>query len=115
MLKVGQITDDYLQKQSLVLPDGSSISLTLYYMELQQGWFIRELVYGDFILRGVRISNNPNFLHQYKNQIPFGMGCFSVDNREPFLINDFLDENSILYILTEDEVVNYTDVLSGQT
>lgn len=115
MYIVNQLTDDPLQSQPLVLPDGTTIGLTLYFIQQQFGWFIRELTYGDnFILRGMRVCNSPNMLHQFRNQLPFGLACYSTNDREPSLLQDFSSGNSILYVLTPAEVAAYTEFLSGQ-
>ena len=115
MFRIQNMTDDPRQKQVLVLPDGTQISITISYVPLQLGWFITEITYLDFSLFGVRISNSPNLLYQYKNQIPFGLACFSlISAREPTQQEDFLSEASKLYILTEDEVEFYAEYLSGQ-
>lgn len=113
MNQIQQVTRDSLQRQTLYLADGSAFTLTLYYMPMQQGWFIRELTYGTFKLNGVRITNSPNLLHQFRNRIPFGIGCFSKEDREPMLIDDFVSGNSKLYLLTEEDTVEFNRYLTG--
>lgn len=113
MYTIQQITTDPLQTQSLVLPDGTSIQFTIVYKPLQYSWFIQDLVYGDFEIQGARICVSPNMLYQYKNQIPFGLACFSANNREPTLQDDFSSGNAQLYILTPEEVAEYASFLSG--
>lgn len=112
MLLIKNISADTKQLFTLVLPDGSSFQLTLYFVPMQLGWFITNITYGDFVLNGMRITNNPNLLRQYKNQIPFGLACFSKANKEPSLLEDFETNASQLFILTEDEVQAYEDYLS---
>jgi hypothetical protein len=114
MYNIPNITDDYLQIKSLVLPSGSKIVMSLYYMPIQTGWFITNLTYGTFQLNGLRITNSPNMLHQFKNKIPFGLACFSSTTREPNLLQDFLSGSSSLYILTPAEVAAYSRALSAQ-
>ncbi len=112
MYLIQQITDNPYQQQTLVLPsDGSSILMTLYFRPLQQGWFIDELTRDSFTVKGLRITNSPNMLNQWKNLIPFGLACFSDGMREPSLLEDFSSGASKLYILSEEEVVEYTDFL----
>lgn len=113
MLRIQNITTDSRQKQTLLLPDGTNFEMTLYYVPLQFGWFITELVYQDFVLRGARVCNSPNMLHQYRNQIPFGLACFSAEDREPMFQQDFSSEASKLYVLTEEEVDEYTEFLTS--
>lgn len=113
MLRITQITRDSLQKQTLVLPDGSSFTMTMYFMPLQQGWYIRELTYGDFRLTNLRITVGPNMLYQWKNKIPFGLACTSIGQREPSLQDDFVSENCKLYVLTEEEVDAFQEFLEN--
>lgn len=113
MYLIQQITNDPYQTQDLVLPDGTVVSLTLYFIPMQYGWFITNLTYGNFVLNGVRISNSPNILYQFKNQIPFGLACFSKGNREPSLQDDFSSGASQLFILSAAEVQAYSEFLSG--
>ena len=113
MYLIEQITDDPLQQQILVLPDGSTLLLQISFKPLQYGWFINSLTYKTFILNGLRITNSPNFLHQFKNKIPFGLGCFSKDNREPSLQQDFVSGASKLYLLDSMEIEDYEVFLSN--
>lgn len=105
MLKIDQVTSDAAQKQKIVLPDGTAFTFTIRFIPMQYGWFITNLTYGDFILNGLRITVSPNMLHQFKNQIPFGLACFSKQLREPSLQQDFSSGNASLFVLTSDEVI----------
>ena len=113
MLQIQQVSSNALQSQTLILPDGSEIALTVYFSPIQFGWFINSLVYGSLTIKGLRITNSPNMLHQWQNLIPFGLACFSVNNREPSQQNDFLSGASSLFILTQAEVLEYAAYLAG--
>lgn len=102
-----------LQNQNLTLPDSTTVSIQLYFIPMQSGWFINNLTYGTFVLNGLRITNNPNILYQYKNIIPFGLACYSTNNREPSLQQDFASGASKLYILDSAEVAAYTEFLQS--
>lgn len=114
MYQIENITKDPKQIQTLLLPDGSGISFELVFVDMQLGWFFN-LIYGSFVLSGMRVVNSPNILRQFKNQIPFGLACFSKNDREPSLIKDFISGASKLYVLNADEVQEYEDLLNGQT
>jgi hypothetical protein len=114
MNRIQQITNDSLQKRTLLLGDGSSFEMTMYFVPLQYGWFIRELTYLDFTLKGFRICNSLNMLHQFRNQLPFGMACISDGDREPSLREDFSSGSSRLYVLTEEEVAEYTEYITNE-
>lgn len=110
---IKHITNAPKQELSILLDDGTSFLIEVHYMPLQQGWFIVRLEYKEFILRGLRICNSPNLLHQFKNILPFGLGCISSEKREPMLQFDFSEENSKLLVLTEEEVDQYQELLEG--
>ena len=114
MFQIQNLTTDARQKQTLILPDGTQIQIQIYFVPLQLGWFITGITYKDFILNGLRITNSPNMLYQFKNQIPFGLACFSTANREPSLQDDFASGASKLFVLTAEEVTFYSRFLSGQ-
>lgn len=109
---ITQITTAPLQQQTFILGDGTSFTMSIYFVPLQTGWFITELTYGaNFTLRGLRITNSVNMLNQFRNLIPFGLGCISVANREPGLLEDFSSGNSKLYVLTQAETDEYAEYL----
>lgn len=114
MYQIQNLTIDPKQKQTLVLPDGTQITITIEYVPSQLGWFLRTITYGDFVLNGIRICNNPDLLYQWRNLIPFGLACSSLDvRREPSLQEDFVSGASSLFILSADDVLAYTRYLSG--
>lgn len=115
MLQITQLTANARQQQTIILPNGKNISVTLYYVPMQLGWFITNLSYSgsEFEINGLRVTTNPNMLYQFKNQIPFGLACFTDGNQEPTQQEDFVSGRSKLYILTEEEVEEYTDILQA--
>jgi len=113
MLKIQQVTNDTRQRQTLTLPDGTALTIEMYFVPMQYCWFIEKLTYLDFEVNGLKISNNLNILRQFKNQIPFGLACISVNDREPSFQDDFSTGASTLYILTAEEVEAYEDYLRG--
>lgn len=116
MFIVQQVTSDPLQRRTLILLDGTSLQMTMYFVPLQLGWFITSLVYGTFTLTGLRITVNPNMLRQFKNQIPFGLACYGNKvTREPTQQQDFSSKAFSLYILSAAEVLAYEEFLAGVT
>ena len=89
------------QKQRLILPDGSSVTLQMAFKPMQYGWFIQSLIWQQFSLAGVRVVYSPKIMNQFRNQIPFGLACYSVQNREPTQQEDFSSKNSTLYLMTQ--------------
>lgn len=113
MVPITNITDYPLQTASYVLPDGSTFTMTLYYIPSQLGWFILKLTYNDFVLTGLRITNNANLLYQYQNVLPFGLACFTASRREPTQQQDFSSGASTLNILSATEAESYTTFVEG--
>lgn len=114
MLKITSLTNDPYQKHTIFLPNGEPLVFFLYFRPMQFGWFIERLEYKEFVLNGLRVTNSPNMLFQFMNKLPFGLGCFSKDNREPTQQNDFTSGASSLYILTEAEAQAYLEFVRGQ-
>lgn len=112
MLRIQTITQDPYQKQTVVLSDGSLVTLVLRYVPLQQAWYFDEISWQEFTVNGLRCVTNPNMLRQWKNLIPFGLGCYTDGARDPQLQEDFETETSRLFILTEAEVLEYEDFLA---
>lgn len=107
MQLINQITSDALQTQNLILPDNSTVTLEINFRPMQYGWFFNNITWNTFILNGLRITNSPNMLLQFQNQLTFGIACFSTANREPSLQQDFQSGHSQLFILDQAEVQEY--------
>lgn len=113
MFLIQQIGNSPKQSQTLQLPDGTSFYLEIYFSKMQLGWFIEELTYGSFTVKSIRIYNGINLLRQFKNKIPFGLACISVGDIEPMHKESFKSGDSKLYILTEQDVLDYEAYLRG--
>lgn len=113
MLRINQITSYPLQQQNIILPDGSFFSITVNFIPMQLGWFITDFSYKEFPLKMVRISVSVDMLYQFKNILPFGLGCFTNENREPTLQQDFASGAFGLYVLSQAEVAAYSAILSS--
>lgn len=113
MYLIQNITNDPFQKQTVVLSDGSALTITMLFRPMQIGWFFDSLVHGSFTINGMRVVNSPNMLQQWRNLLSFGLACYSTANREPSLQDDFASGASKLYVLTADEVAQYTTFLES--
>lgn len=110
---LSNITSDPYQQLTVVLADGSTFVMTLYYVPMQNCWFITNLTYGTFVINSLRITTNPNMLYQWQNIIPFGLACFSPSEREPTEQQDFVSKASSLYVLTKAECEAYAAYIRG--
>lgn len=114
MKRIQQITEDPNQTTRVILDDGSFFDLTLKFFPQQRGWFIQRLVYKDFVLNGFRVCNSPNFLRQYRDQLPFGLACRTESLEEPLFQDDFSKGFAGLFILDAEEVEQYERSLSAK-
>jgi hypothetical protein len=101
MLQIGGLLAVSFQKWRTPITDGI-IEFKLTYRPAIQMWFI-DITFGTFILKGMRVCESLNLLHQYKKILPFGLFVEIPDGIEPFLINDFSTERIIINILDSTE------------
>jgi hypothetical protein len=111
---ITNFSNDPVQTQTIQLPDGTQAQLTMCFKPMQFGWFIQELDYGDFTLQGLRLCLGANILMQWQNQLPFGLGVYQAQDREPSLQQDLTDSNGCqIYLLSQAECEAYSEFLSG--
>jgi hypothetical protein len=113
MYAVQQITSAPAQTQTLILPDGTSTTITMAFYPQQYAWFITSLVWNSFTLNGLQITTSPNMLNQWRNSLTWGLGCFVSGNREATQQQDFESGAAVLYILSAAEVAEYAQILAG--
>jgi len=114
MQQIQQISSAPQQQQIVILTDGTQIGLQLYYSQQQYGWFATVSYGSSFIVNNIRLCVSPNLLYQWKNLLPFGIGCFiTTANREPTQITDFSSNLFQLYVLDSAEVATYSKYLSS--
>lgn len=94
------ITEAPKQTSIISLGDRGNVVLDLSYSANQMGWFF-DLTWGEFTLKGSRVTAFPNLLRQYRNQISFGLACVTVDDRDPLTPTAFSD-GSAAFVLLED-------------
>lgn len=103
------------QAISLVLDDGTVADMTLEWVDNQQGWFY-SLSYApaSFAVNNQRLVNAPNVLRQFREIIPFGLGCYVPDGGEPWLQTDFISGRVTLLALTAADVATIEErILNG--
>ena len=115
MIKVTLIGSENNQVMRFVLNENrKKIDVILRYKEQVQGWFI-SFTYENFTVNNHRMVTSGNFLHQFRNVLPFGMLCEVEGNQEAMLPEDFSSGRASLYVLTREEVQSFSEVISGQT
>jgi hypothetical protein len=112
MIQIQTITSDFYQRQT-VNYNNSSIVFTLKYSPQQLVWYIEQLVYGGVTIQGMRVSTNLNILRQFKNLLPFGMACLTLDDNDPTQQQDFSSGYANLYILDPTDVLAVEATING--
>lgn len=108
MQLITAITNDPIQTLGIILDDGSTVQMQLNYIPAQQGWFY-SLTYGEFEANLMRIVNSPNMIRKFRNIIPFGMACTTIDGYEIINQSDFVSGRASMFVL------NNTDVMEVET
>lgn len=103
--QVVNFTADPNQSISLVLADGTTISMSLNYFAGQEGWFY-SLNYnnGQFTVNNRRLVTSPNMLAQFRNITEFGLAVTTSDGYEPIFLTDFATSRASFFILEAADV-----------
>ncbi|PHS61063.1 MAG: hypothetical protein COB09_19130 [Thalassobium sp.] len=89
---------------------GERINMVLRYMPTQEKWFM-DIQWNTFELFGLCVVNSPNLLRKWRNIIPFGISCNSIDGLDPKFIDAFLTQDSSLYLLDEADVIGIEELV----
>ncbi len=91
------------QELTVVLEDGTSFTLSMYFRPAISMWMC-DILYGEIAINNMRVCNNLNILEQYSNILPFGIACFTDSGYEPSLIDDFSTLKAQLLLMTSSDV-----------
>lgn len=102
MKRIENIGNEGLQKQTIPLPNGDAI-LTIRYLSSVQIWTM-DVSYNDETINGVKLSCN--VLHMRSKNFPFDFIVEDTSSAglDPFQVEDFSSERTILYLVEADEM-----------
>lgn len=103
MILLTQITDKGKQKYTIVVDDGSVFEFYLRYLPTQESW-VFDIIYNNFSVYNLLLTNSINCLHAYKNLLPFGIMCFSNDGGDPQNIDDFTTGRCKIYVMNQADL-----------
>lgn len=119
MNQITNISDAPDQILNLILDDGSLAVMELVFRPAIQRWSMniiwpapaqgQAIPAGTFVANNINMCVGANLLRQWRNLIPFGVTCTSLNGADPFDIKDFLNGRVQLYVL------NASDVLLAET
>ena len=92
MQQVTGISDLPAQVINLTADDGTAATLTMVFRPQQTGWFLDVEWNGTTPateINGLRVTNFPNILRQWRNLLTFGIAVVTRDGLEPLAVTDF--------------------------
>lgn len=103
MYQITQLDDQPKQEIKMILDNTQSVTLTFEYKPNQLGWFFG-VQYDDINYQNIRLTTTYNILRAYKNFLPFGLRCDTLDGEEPINQEDFVTGYATVYLLTKSDV-----------
>lgn len=102
MYKINSLASEPKQQITMYI-ENTRIVLTFVYKSNQLGWFFN-FEYNDNVYQNIRLTTSPNILRGYRNWLPFGIACQTMDGLEPLDIDDFTTGYATVYLLTKKDV-----------
>lgn len=103
MYQIMSLGNEPKQEIIMMINSRARIVLNFEYKANQLGWFFG-FKYKDINYQNIRLTTSFNILRAYRNYLPFGLRCDTVDNNEPTNINDFINGYAKVYLLEQNDV-----------
>lgn len=103
MQQITNLSDEADQLTKVVLADGSVAIFEFIYLPTIERWSFN-VSHPDITVNCMILCAGANVLRDFRNIIPFGLGCYSTDGADPFYIEDFKSGRITLFVLDESEV-----------
>lgn len=103
MYQFTSLSESPKQEITMILDDGSRVVFNFEYKSNQMGWFFG-FQYENINYQNIRLTTSYNILRAYRNYLPFGLRCDTVDMEEPTDITDFITNYAKVYLLTKEDV-----------
>ncbi|NCX94761.1 MAG: hypothetical protein EBX40_08805 [Gammaproteobacteria bacterium] len=110
--QIDGLTNDPKQEFFAVIDGYDSAKINLEWKPNQYGWFMA-VTWGTFEASSIRLAYNLNILHQFKNQLPFGIAITSNNQLDPITENAWTT-NSQFIVLNAADVETIAGVFNGQ-
>ena len=102
MIKITTLASEPKQKLSIMI-NNSLLTLTFEYKVNQLGWFFG-FEYEGQKYQNIRLTTSYNILRAYRNWLPFGIACQTIDGFEPMDLDDFVTDYASVYLLSKEDV-----------
>ena len=98
MFQITNLTASGNQTSTIVLEDGSTVTLTFIYRPAVQRWTV-DVTRGTFVAKGLGLTTHPNLLRPWRKIIPFGLQVTTKDGTDPFMADDLQSGRVIINML----------------
>lgn len=112
MQRITNLSNEADQVSKVVLADGSVVTFEFFYLPAIERWAF-SLSHTAITLGRSILCAGPNILREFKNIIPFGLGCYTTDGADPFYIEDFASGRVTLFVLDASEVEFFEQAVFG--
>lgn len=112
MKLISNLSDEADQISKVVLDDGTVVTFEFFYLAAIERWAF-SVTHPEITLNRAILCAGPNVLRDFRNIIPFGLGCYSTDGADPFYIEDFASGRITLYVLDASEVAFFEASVFG--
>ena len=102
MYSLTGLTNGYNQNIVVSNTGYGDITFTFHYSDTQLSWWYG-VAWSGWGFQNHRLLLSPNLLDRFRNVIPFGLSCVSLDGGEPLFQSDFIYPRIQLNILTTEE------------
>lgn len=103
MFRITSLTNNPKQEFTVLLNNADTLTLNFEYKPNQLGWFFG-FTYNNETYSNIRLTTSYNVLRAYRNWLPFGLRCDTIDNEEPMGLDDFTSEYAQIYIIPKEEL-----------
>ena len=102
------------QTKTIILPDGSSFKMNLYYKSLTSAWYF-DIIYNNlnFTLLNQKLTNNLNALNPFKNKLNFGLSFVVSDGGELWYPDDFENGRVKAYLLDKEDLIKFDELIAN--
>ena len=102
MYKLNSLAGEPKQKITAIIGN-SRIDFIFEYKANQLGWFFDFTINGNSY-RNIRLTTSHNILRAYRNWLPFGLACTTLDGFEPMDLDDFVTGYATIYLLDKNDI-----------
>lgn len=103
MYRLNVLGNEPRQTFTVSVGENIKIPMSFEYRANQTGWFF-SFEYNGERYENIRLTTSYNLFRAYRNWLPFGLRCDTLDGLEPMDLNDFVTGYATVYILDKTDI-----------